>query len=89
MLLPSDEYGYISVSTGDKIMFKHYKLNSYVALNELMIHAADEDVRIKVNDNDRYVWIVPAGETVGISSMAIYSIIVLNQCAFRYEGLAT
>lgn len=86
--LPPDEDGAISVSAGDVLRFKHYKLGQYIPVNELLIHAGAQDVRLMLNDNTRYVWTIPAGETMGISGMDIYSMTVLAACAFRYEGLA-
>lgn len=78
----------ISVAAGDVLRFKHYKLGQYIPINELLVHAGTQDVRLTLNDNTRYVWIIPAGESMGISGMDIYTMTILDACAFRYEGLA-
>lgn len=84
----SDVLGTIEVSAGDVLRFKHYSGTGYVALNELLLHAVTGNICLTINDNNRYRLIVPEGDTLGISSMAIYSLTICEACAFRYEGLA-
>lgn len=54
-----------------------------------MIHAGSQNVRLLLNGDSQYIWTIPAGESVGISGMAIYSMTVVNACSFRYEGLGS
>ena len=85
---PLDEQGMISAKAGDVLRFKHYITDAYIPVNELMIHAGAQDVKLTLNDNTRYAWTVQAGESMGISGMMVYTMTILNACTFRYEGLA-
>jgi len=86
--LTADADGMISPKAGDVLRFKHEKTNAYVPLGELLVHAGAQNVRLQINDSKKHIWRISAGETMGISGMAIYSITVLDACTFSYEGLA-
>ncbi len=46
------------------------------------------DLKVTINDNSRYMLMVPEGGCVELDSMAIYSMTVVEPCVMRYEGMA-
>ena len=86
-VLTADADGMISLSAGDELRFKHEQAGVFIALNELLVHAGAQNVRLRINGGNQYTWVIPAGESMGISGMPIYTLTALNACTFRYEGL--
>ena len=84
----ADESGVITVEAGDVIQFPHYQDEGFVPINALTLHAVTSDLKVALNGNTEHPAFVPAGASLGISSMAIYSLTILDPCSFRYEGLA-
>lgn len=84
----ADESGFIAAQAGDILRFPNPQAEGYVALNAITLHAGANDIKLAINDNEQHALFVPAGASMGISSLAVYSLTVLEACVFRYEGLA-
>lgn len=46
-VLEADAQGSISVKAGDILYFKHYKEEGFAPVNELIIHAGAQDVKLE------------------------------------------
>ena len=84
----ASESGIITAEAGDIIRFPQLQGDDFSVLNALMLHAVTGDLKVALNENTEHPAFVPAGASLGISSMAIYSLTILEPCSFRYEGLA-
>ena len=87
-MIPADDAGNISVAAGTVLVFKNYSGQGNLAVQEIVFRAGADPLRIQINDNAMYPYIVPAGAQQGISGLAINTIKVLNSCTFAYDALA-
>lgn len=86
-LITPDTRGYITVTAGQKIVFKDLYSDGYASVNTLVLFAGDDPQKIQINDNELYPFYVAAETQKGIGQMRIYSITALTDCKFYYEGI--
>lgn len=86
-VVQADESGMISLSQGDKIIFKSMYSDEYVPVNTLVFFAGSDPVKVQLNDNTMYPFYVEAGTKRGIKNMKIYSFTALTSCTLYYEGI--
>ena len=83
----ADEAGYITAKAGDKIIFKGVYSEPYVSTNTLVFFTKDKSLKVQLNDNALYPLYVPANDKKGVQYLRVYSITILNDCTFYYEGM--
>ena len=86
-VVEADETGMISLSEGDKIVFKSIYSDEYVPVNTLVIFAGSDPVKVQLNDNATYPFYVEAGSKRGVKNMMIHSFTALADCTLYYEGI--
>lgn len=69
-------------------MFKHPTGKKNISVDEIVFRTGDEPLRLMINDNAMYPYIVPADSQQGISGLPVYKLTVLNDCTFGYDALA-
>lgn len=86
-VIEADAMGNISLSQGDKVVFKSIYTDEYVPVNTLVFFAGSDPVKVQQNDNSVYPFYVEAGSKRGIKNMRIYSFTALEACTLYYEGI--
>ena len=86
-VIEADETGRITLSEGDKVVFKSMYGDEYVSVNTLVFFAGDNPIKLQLNDNTVYPFYVEAGAKRGVKNMRIYSFTALNDCELYYEGI--
>lgn len=87
-VLAADEHGNITVEAGDVLVFKSPNGKKNINVDEIVFRTGEAPLRLMINDNAMYPYIVPADSQQGISGMPVYRLTVLNGCTFAYEALA-
>lgn len=88
-----DAEGYITAKAGDEIVFENpYCPSEYVSVNTITFFTKDSPLKVEINPglkNSIYPLYVPSNDKKGIQYMRIDKIVVLDDCTFYYEGLAS
>ena len=86
-VITADENGYISLNNGDKVVFEDIYSGENTSVGTLVFFAKDADVKVQINDNETYPFLVLAGTKRGIKNMRIYEFTALADCELYYEGI--
>lgn len=86
-VLAADAAGNITVAAGDTLVFMGQN-GKHIGVTELVFRAGDTPLRMHINDNTLYTYIVPAGAQQGLSGLWIYRLTLLDAGTFAYDALA-
>lgn len=85
-VIPAENDGSIVLTQGQSVIFYAPDRDDPVRLDVFTVKALTE-VRLIVNDNTRYPWVIPEGAMRGIERLPVYKITALSDCMLYYEGM--
>ena len=91
-VIAADERGFISPPQGTVVVFQNPnpdKKDSYVEVTDIVVEAAENSVKLQINDNELYPMYVDANNMKGLTSVYVYKIVVIDGGPFRYEALSS
>jgi len=85
-VIPAEADGSIVLTQGQSVIFYDPFRDEPRRMDVFTVKAITE-VRLAVNDNTRYPWVIPQGAMRGIERMPVYKITALTDCVLYYEGM--
>lgn len=73
---------------GDVLIFKNPAGKKNISVSEIVFRTGATPLKLLINDNAMYQYIVPKDSQQGISGLPVYKLTVLNDCIFAYDALA-